>query len=324
MFRLRLCVIGILIVLIPMALAQEETPEATLEVNVDTEIDALVNLVDASFSADNLSPLLGEPVELILKADAPTNVEIVGWAEFPEEDTPFQVIEAGDIEQETLGDTTSYTQTLELVVWEVGFFNTPELFITYINPNTGATLNAPIQSVFFNTQSVLDPEDTILRPNTDLIELPYFPPWVVVIVIVVIATVLWLLNSFRRSQRFASRLAQAGTPFQKTVFELRHLIEQNLPAETVYPLVAEHLRMYLATRFGLTTSDLTTIELMGQVREHPSFTPRLANDLQRVLEQADLVKFAQFSPDSNSTIRIVNYAIQWLESSEKVNPTPDV
>ena len=40
--------------------------------------------------------------------------------------------------------------------------------------------------------------------------------------------------------------------------------------------------------------------------------------LQGVLEQSDLVKFARFQPDKTSSTRLVNYAIKWLKETERL------
>lgn len=64
---------------------------------------------------------------------------------------------------------------------------------------------------------------------------------------------------------------------------------------------------------------MTTAEVMRSLRD-TDMPDDLRASLSRVLEQADLVKFAQFQPDDESGSRLIRYAITWLRQAERLLP----
>ena len=82
--------------------------------------------------------------------------------------------------------------------------------------------------------------------------------------------------------------------------------------------VKRHALMKVQDLFDIEAVEMTTAELMGVIREKAIFPKEHQGRLLRVLEQADLVKFAKFQPDETNSNRLVNFAIKWLKETERL------
>ena len=290
--------------------AQEATPEVIVTSN---------NPINSFYTASTTEVLIGEPIELTLNIEAPNNITITNFPTLPEDAEPFFVKETHEVKEVTQGDTTTYTQDSEIVLWETGLFNTPEVFVRFVNPATGAEASSPVRSVAFNVTSVLDISDQNLRPAKSLIYLTYIPPWLIVGIVAIVGGILFGLYYLQKNRQKLSAAFQPGTPVQVAVMGLENLREQYLPAIQTYPLVADHLRTYIQGRFQIRAQDMTTSELINQIHKEKILTEKLRSSLQSCLEQADLVKFARFEPGANASEQFIHYAITWLQAAEKAH-----
>lgn len=274
----------------------------------------LNDAIRAEFQTDNESPLLGEPFNVLLIVEANSGIEILTWAEF---EAPVEVIEEGEVESEAMSSGIRYTRNYELILWDVGNYLSPETSLRY--RQGGTTSSVAVRSFFVQVPSqIINPEDAVLRPFVPPIDLPYVPPYVyVVIVLIVVIVVMIVARLIQISRRNVVEIVNAS-PAEKAIAVLEDLKVQNLNAGTIYELVADNLREYIQDQFGVEAVEMTTVELMGVLREQGIFPKEHRNRLQRVLEQADLVKFARFQPDETNSSRLVNFAIKWLKETERL------
>ncbi len=274
------------------------------------------DIVNAYLTAANLSPLVGDIIEVHIIIEAPPGVQLANLPEFPADDI-FAVLETGDITRETRADgVTVYSRILEMIIWLPGQHLTPEMPVTFTY--NGVTMSNPVKSLFFTVPSVLETApDRSLRPFAPPIELPYISPLWLIPLIVVLGSIVFILRRVlrRRNGRIAGIIG--GTPAQIAIAELEDLKTQSLPVSTIYLLVADKLRGYLQVVHQINAAELTTAELNQLLKQHNSFPEPLRKGLQQVLEQADLVKFARFEPEPDAGVRLVNYAIRWLQAIEK-------
>lgn len=295
----------VLLLAIPM-LAQEATPEvAPLQLNV---------AIRAEFQVDNETPLVGEPFTVSLIVEANSDIVILSWAEFEE---PIEVLETGEIETETLVSEIRYTRNYEVVIWDVGDYLSPEVVLTY--RQGGVTNSVAVSSFFVQVPiQIINAEDAILRPFKPAIDLPYTSPYVYVGIGLVIFVVLMIIARLLQVSRQNIVQIVRASPAEKAIAVLEDLKVQHLSAATIYELVANNLREYIQEQFAIEAVEMTTVELMGILREKAIFPKEHQSRLLRVLEQADLVKFAKFQPDETNSNRLVNFAIKWLKETERL------
>ncbi|MFW5772658.1 MAG: hypothetical protein ACOCZH_04970, partial [Phototrophicaceae bacterium] len=178
------------------------------------------SLINARFLADNVTPLIGEPVEMELVVEVPPGVEVIEWPEIAEDWPPFMVLEAGPVVIDVqAGGEQVYRQALTVILWEPGDRRTPDVFIGYrsaaLDPDE--IYRIPARPLFFTVPSVLETTDLNvldIQPARAPLGLFYVPPWVVLLVMVSVVGKGWYVWRWRERRRAlaAARRALAEQP----------------------------------------------------------------------------------------------------------------
>jgi hypothetical protein len=312
--KLKTIVILIHIILNISVYAQEVTPEVTAKPEDFADINLGFSEINAYFKTDVYETRLGEPIPVKLIVEMPSGYSIPDWHEDILGE-PFQVIDSGEVESRQQGNLQVQEQELTVTVWKLDLLTTDELFLNYQTP-TGELFRTPITSITVNVTSSRAENDVTLRPLKPLIDLPYTPPYLYAIPVVLLIIFVFVIRNIQFNRRVQQALATPNSPIQRTVIELKHILDTNAPIEEIYPLIADAIRSYLTNQFHIRAIDMTTLELMTALQANSVFSDSLRNSLSGLLEQADLVKFASHRP-AIEPASVVEYAIHWLEQAER-------
>jgi hypothetical protein len=246
--------------------------------------------VQMGYKVSSDTVIIGQPFNLFVKIAAPMGVRF----EFPAgPDTAMQngvrpIELRGEKLVSMLGDTA--VALYHLVAWDVGVqpLRIPDVRVSL----DGAERRLPLGGAFIFVRSVL-PADTSLRipkPPRPLIVLPLFSwwPWLALLAAIIAAALLWWawrryrnrpqlpIDPYVRAQREFDRIERMG------------LLEADRGPE-YFARFVDVGREYLAARVpGVRRSD-TTSELLWAMKPQEG----VEAELPRLLERADLVKFAQ-------------------------------
>lgn len=268
----------------------------------------------ARFSASSGSPLVGEPIELTLTATIPAGAIVISWPEFPTDWPPFEVRNVSELSI----NNTDYQQKLSVILWIPGEYQTPETTITYQLAENMEAQTLVVEPTFFSVPSVLDQQDMNLRPFKAQISLPYISPLVVIAVAAGLGAISFFGVRRLRTVR-AATLKRAieedglGPAARAALAELRRIASQGLPPEQLYAEVADCLRTYIQEQMTIAARDMTTAELMDSLRLPDS----LQRELQRILEQADLVKFARYQPGGDTAQKYLEVVGRWVRAADQ-------
>ncbi len=307
-------------ILILPILAQESTPEVDSITDNNAPINLGVSDVNAYLETDVIETTLGNPIPVTLKVEMPVGYSLPEW----QPDTwfeVFQVIDTGEIVTRQQGNLEIQEQELSIVAWELDVITTGEVFLTYQNPS-GQQLRTPITSITINVTATRPENDVTLRPLTPFIDLYYIPIYVFFIPIAIFIIAIIIIRNIRLNQRVQHALATPNSPVQKAIIELKHLIDANAPIEDVYLSASTEIRIYLTAQFNIRAIDMTTSELLTSLKSNEIFSMTLCNNLHQLLQEADLVKFANHRP-LVSPEQVVNYAIHWIEQAERARISHD-
>jgi len=279
----------------------------------------------AYFSADKTTPLIGEPIHLLLHLRVPQNAQLA-LPDFKKSLSPFMVENVGSLNRVQQFDDTSveYELPLEVVLWRTGIYKTPSLKVSY-QLTGAASVNLTVESLQFEVQSVLNDNDLILRPFKPLVNLPYFPVWEIVPIMAVVVGVIaiFIRNRRARLQKRTSLIEDVTiTGHPDAVYALkvlRQITASNDSPLITYTQVSDCLRHYLAKRFSVQALDLTTSELVEQLNEKAILADDHQQKLSEMLRRADLVKFAGVIPKQGAAQQYTSVAAQWIQTVEQAN-----
>ena len=273
--------------------------------------------VNASISTTKQRPLVGEPFQIELLIMLPGNAELETWSQSPEQWGSFEVQEFSDVEIGQINGSAIYRQTLDVVIWEPGEFNTPEMRITYRIPGQAQASEIMVASLAITVPSVLVIGDDSLRPLKGQITIPFVAPqYIVISGCVAMSMFLWAYRRWLRwRENSAATIYQIRDIDDALLAALQDIDRQALEPAVVYALTADVLRDFVRDQFRVAAHELTTRELLRVLTDRLS--PPMYHQLQQLLSQADLVKFAQQRPNQQSARHYLTSASHWIQSAAR-------
>ena len=241
------------------------------------------------------------------------------WGEFEvRSQTSAPTVDNGD------GTLTSSIQ-IEAALFSTGEIPTPELSVAIRKPD-GEIINRPVSPIYISVSSILPDNNQELKDLKPQAELPVpLDPLsfledrdnVVIATlaggIAIAALAIYLWGRMQSPMR-----PEPGTPAEVALRELDRIASLGLDSDDDfkerYTMVSDCLRVYLWNRFGIPAPELTTLQTQGSL-ESVEMEASDANDLSRILNECDLVKFARFIPDEDDANRVIEQARGFVRST---------
>ena len=114
-------------------------------------------------------------------------------------------------------------------------------------------------------------------------------------------------------------------PYAVAMRQLRQLRDEELwekgQDKEFYTRLTDILRDYIDTRFHINAREMTSEQILSALR-HNEATRLSEAYMRRILEIADYVKFARMKPFSDDNRQAFNGAMQFVEDTKPVPPTP--
>jgi hypothetical protein len=266
--------------------------------------------ISAFYLTDNDTPQLGEHFGITLRIEAPSALTLQEVPPFPNDGDVFEILNTEDAIESEGNGRWRYEVVYDVIVWQVGEHTTPEQFVLF---NGGQRL--PIQSVTLTVASVLPTDfEGTLKNDFALRDLPYTSPWLYVGmgsgVVLLISLLLFRVRRRRQNSTLQSDTAQM------TLARLQEIGETVMERDLAFALVANQLRQYLQARYEIRAVEMTTDEL-GEALQNTTLASEQRQQLLRLLEQADLVKFAQLTPTEEAMRQVIGFAMRWVKRVEQ-------
>jgi hypothetical protein len=130
---------------------------------------------------------------------------------------------------------------------------------------------------------------------------------------------LWLRWLEKRRLALAIRVTEIPVaPHEVALTELARLRSDDLIGERVYIGVSAALRAYIQKRFDVAAPDMTTVELIDALHDvSEGQLETYLDGLNRILQQTDLVKFANLTPSKRAVPRLIDLAHHWVLSVDQ-------
>ena len=286
-----------------------------------------------SFTADPATLTVGDLVTLTLEVTHPVDHVVVVPRLGPEWGS-FEVVTQTTAQTDSNEDGTETTsQRIEVTLFSPGTFETPDLSLSVRGPDGGVEqlFLSPLQLTVTSVLSGSDETLKDIRPPADLSPPAWRQPATLATAALAIVAVLvggsYLVHRRRRGQDEQPVPAvEARTPWETAIQEIDRIERLDLPGEgrfkEHYTLVAtvtkDYVRtMYLESASPADAAEITTDETVTAIWQSSldGKNARLVIDL---LNEADLVRFSNYSPLESEAHEALRRARAFLEETRPV------
>ena len=267
--------------------------------------------VRISFTTDRPTLTVGDVATLTLEITHQAD-QVVVVPRLGREWGSFEVVMQTAAQTYPNGDGTETTiQRIEVTLFAPGSFETPDLPISVRGPDGGIeqVIASPMGMSVVSVLSGGDETLRDIRPPADLPPSPWRQPTTLAFAALGVLAVLILGSYFvhrrlRGQDEQSLSVAETRTPWEIAVDEIARIEKLDLPHEgrfkEHYTLVAEATKAYVRSMYleGANRTDaaeMTTDETATAIWQS-SLDPRNARLVVDLLNEADLVRFSNYSP----------------------------
>jgi hypothetical protein len=277
--------------------------------------------------ADRAEAHVGDPVHVSVVAIAPAAVPVNLPATL--ELGPWSLLDRKESEQ-NLGDGRIRREfTLTVAAYETGDAPVPAIDVTYLGPR-GEMRSAHTEPIPVRITSVMANEaEPALKENVSPVTVIEPRMWPAYVAGGLSAALLGGLATALVVRRLRGRRAARPGPPPRPAHEVAlerldrlgaYGFLENADNRPFYFAVSEVIREYLGARYGFDSLELTTDELIEQLRK-TSGRELIVGEIQGWLSACDLVKFAKISPSAAEARGALESAIRIVTATRAV-PEP--
>ncbi|MDR0224504.1 MAG: BatD family protein [Myroides odoratus] len=257
---------------------------------------------------DTTNIKIGEPIKYSIRAITSKDSKVL----FPESETlgPLEILDSYPVDTIKKDNFIELIKSYELTQFDEGSFTIPELPVI-IDAKLFKT-----DSIRINVQNVA--VDTLKTPLYDIKSISkagaapstswYYLAFL--LLAIVIGVVIYFIIKKLQDKNLTED-DKYSTPFEKAVTKLKQLEEkQNWTrgdAKPYYSEMTDIARAFIEDTFGISARELTTFETVSILKntlrdKDVKIDPKIIKEFKRVLDTADLVKFAKSQPADNEIV----------------------
>jgi hypothetical protein len=277
--------------------------------------------VTATLSAPDGQFTVGDPIQLTLALTHPAGYQVIlpelpaAWGDFAVvAQSPATVADNAD-------GTTTTTMQIDARLFQPGAFDTPALEVS-VTDGQGGLQTLTVAPVALSIASVLQEGDTALRdikPQAAL-PIPAAWPWVaagLAALATVAAIVVW------QARRRGKTVVDNRQPHEVALDGLASIEGLRLPEQgrfkEHYTVVSDTVRVYVERRYGVPALERTTGEIRPDLAR-TSMAPEVSALLIAFLQESDMVKFSQWTPDVASARQLLVHGRMIVEATKPEPP----
>ncbi len=266
---------------------------------------------------------VGDPVPLTLSVTHPAGTEVL-FPPLPEEWGDFVVLGQDAPVTTPNGDGTLTTsQTIDARLFAPGNFATPPVSVTLSDAN-GNISEAAVAPATVPIASVLVEGDTELRDIKPQAELPLMPVWVWAVAGLALAGL--IIFVIYRKRKAPKPVIDNRLPHEKALDELERIKGLGLPEDgryqEHYTLVSDTMRRYVEQTYQVETMERTTSELRHELK-NSAMPQNATRGFLHLLDESDMVKFANVTPRQADAYQLVALAEQIIEITQPAEDGDD-
>lgn len=277
--------------------------------------------VHLSVKTDRQNVSIGDWITLHIEVSGPKDLAIT-WPSFHEALKDFEFVKQG--EPKTVTNEQNTTSNVDVVItkFDEGKYTIPALAIQYkASKNSGTVQSNPIPIAVAGVKVDTSKDIKDIKPPLSLgiswrEILPYLLGAIAAILLI------WLINYIRKKRKKGEKIYQPKVP-SRPAHEIALEALRELEAEKLWQQgrvkeyhsrLSDIVRTYIEQTLSINAMEMTT-DLILSSSEIKALNQRNENELQELLERADLVKFAKYQPLANEHEASMKNAFSFVEST---------
>ncbi len=273
---------------------------------------------------DSNSILIGSPFHYKLKVKHSNN-SILEWPAFEDSLGAFEILEQGQIDSSKTVKGKVKTQTLKVTSFKPGKQVLPALTITSrqkgdttIQTLQTDTFQVHVQTMAVDTSKAIKPVKEIYDIPLTFAELwPYLAVGLGIILLILLGV--WLYRRWKQKPQEKPERQLVKAPHEIAIEKLEKLKSQQLWQQgyikEYHDQLTDILRAYLEKVFQIRALELTTGEIMEQLKQKP-LSPNQKDQLKEIFETADLAKFAKANPSPEENQKALDVAFDFIRETK--------
>lgn len=261
--------------------------------------------VNASIALDTNSILVGDQIEMKLQLTLPENYRFQ-WPVFVDSLAHnIEVLRQSKIDSTKLDGLLQLQQTLTITVFDSGYYVIPPIRFGY-GANNSITSFVETEPHLINVFTVPVDTNQPFKPIKGPLKAPYtlaeLLPWILLVLFAALLSVVGYRYWKKKKEQvplFSAKPKFIKPPHQLALDALDELKKKKLWQQGLikeyHTGLTEIIRDYIEKRFDIQAIEMTTWEILVSFKKI-QIEKGLKDDLQNMLELADLVKFAKASP----------------------------
>lgn len=283
-------------------------------------------------SLDTNAMLIGDHVGMTLKFNGPAGAT-VRWPVLP--DTilgSITVIGRGKIDTTFSPDRkqVTYSQQLNITCYDSGFYTIPSIPFRYRIPPDTTTLGAGSQMLLLAVHTVKVDTTQAIKPIIGPMRVPLtfreMLPWILagLLVAALVFAGIWYYRKRKRSEPvFVLRPKVVVPAHEQALSDLEKLRLKKLwqagRTKEYHSELTEILRRYIEERFQVPALEQTSAEITSGLAAQKACPAKDIDNLNRLLVNADLVKFAKAQPLAAENEQSLADGIEFVRSTTPVS-----
>jgi LPXTG-motif cell wall-anchored protein len=203
--------------------------------------------------------------------------------------------------------TVKLVQRFVLTTFDSGFYAIPPVKFYTLKPPDTSTIMYQTDPVFLNVHTLKVDTTQAIKPIKGPMKVPIsfseLIPWILTgigIIILILLGFYYLRKRKKAEPIFQLKPRIKLQPHEIAFMELEKLrikkLWQNGKIKEYHSELTEILRKYIEGRFSIMALEMTSEEIMEALKLNTQLTHPGSTELKRILEMADLVKFAKAQP----------------------------
>jgi hypothetical protein len=277
--------------------------------------------VHLSVQTDKQNVTIGDWITLHVEVSGPKDL-VVTWPSFREVLKDFEFVKQG--EPKTVTNDQNTTSAIDVVVtkFDEGKYTIPALTMQYkTSKNSGTLQSNPISIGVTGIKVDTSKDIKDIKPPLSLgISWLEILPFILGAIAALL--LIWLINHIRKKRKKGEKIYQpqvpSRPPHEIALEALRRLEAEKLwqqgRVKEYHSQLSDIVRSYIEQTMSINAMEMTTDSILSAC-EIKALNQRNTDELQELLERADLVKFAKYQPLAVEHEASMKNAFSFVEST---------